>query len=270
MCCFCFVAIIVISALLIILRKDTTLGEFIEGVSVESVGMLFDILVLGVIFHYFYGKGEKQRKIERYKDEIDNFRRWDEKEAMFRHVANIKRLTKLGVEDLYLNDCFLNNSNLGGINLKGVDLERAKLNGAYLACANLEFAHLENADLEGANLEEINLSGADMESVDLKGANLKYANLQGAILVSADLRGANLEIADLEGADLESANLTDVNLSDTILKNANLEDVEGLTIEMLSFTRSLYKVKGLHTEIEEKLKIEKPELFTESIRSCMP
>ena len=220
-------AILCLASLVIILRKDSTIGVFIEGVSVESFGMLFDIFVLGVIFNYFANKGEKKREFERqvrekqlkiirYLEEIDDYRGWDEKEAMFRIVGNIKRLMKLGQKKLILHDCYL----------KG--------------------ANLIDAQLQGADLQQATLMGADLWDANLRGANLAMANLQDAKLQGTIFEGAKLSAANLKGADLEGV---------------SLQGAEGLHVGMLLEVKRLYKVKGLDPELEKELKAQKPELF---------
>ena len=88
--------------------------EFLEGITVEAFGMLFDILILGFLFSIFYNLAERKLNIERYLEEIDDLRGWDEKEAMYRNMGNIKRLSRLGIEykKIDFHDCYLAEANL--------------------------------------------------------------------------------------------------------------------------------------------------------------
>jgi hypothetical protein len=58
--------------------------EFWLNVKVEAHGMLFDILVIGVLILWLNQLGEKRREIQRYIDEIDDFRGWESEEAAHR------------------------------------------------------------------------------------------------------------------------------------------------------------------------------------------
>jgi uncharacterized protein YjbI with pentapeptide repeats len=267
--------------------------DFQEGITIEAFGMLFDILVLGVIFSILCKFIENRQDIKRHLEEIDDFRGWNEKEAMYRNVGNIKRLIKLGVTGKKLN--------LGWCYLKGAVLKDANLEGANLEGANLEGAKLCRAKLNGANLNEANLNGADLAEANLKGAfllgtqlfktNLARANLieitwestnigkaylrearmegadlsgifmNGAKLIEANLKGAILKGTFLEGAVLIDANLEGANLEGANLEGANLWDVNNLTVEQLLKVKSLYKVENLDPKIETELIERKPDLF---------
>jgi len=114
----------------------------LKNIRVEAHGMLFDILVLGLLFSWLHNRGEKRRLIQRYTDEIDDFRGWEEEEAAKRIRGNIFRLNREGVHNINLNRCFL----------KGADLMEANLMGANLWEAVLEEADLMEANLTGAEL----------------------------------------------------------------------------------------------------------------------
>ncbi len=111
--------------------------------------MILDILVIVIVIQWFNEKRERQkeianeeleksRRIEQWKEEIDDYRGWDEKEATYRIVGMIKRLNKHNVTRIDLSRCFLKGANLENANLEGANLFRANLQGASLWSANLE------------------------------------------------------------------------------------------------------------------------------------
>ncbi len=291
---FSFIVVIAISLIL----KYWGKGEFFEGITVEAFGMLFDIAVLGILYSIFKNRDENKRNIKRYLEEIDDFRGWDEKEAMYRIVGNIKRLIKLGEKNLLLRRCYLANAELATLDLQGAILQAANLQGANLGTANLSGAKLQVAKLQGANLSVASLRGARLDNAQLEGANLQGAfltrsdlrlahlsgaklqesilqrtNLDGTFFAQADLEGADLEGPNLQGAFLIEANLKDANIAEcqvwgtdlreADLQGADLTGTEGLTFEQLSKVKSLWEVKGLDLELEARLRKEKPELFEE-------
>lgn len=87
-----------------------------HDVIVESHGVLFDLLVFGILLSIYEGLRNKKDKIERLKEEIDDFRAWDEKEATFRIVGSIKRLNSFGISNVNLKYCFLKNAFLPNAN----------------------------------------------------------------------------------------------------------------------------------------------------------
>ena len=98
-----------------------------RDVLIETHGMLFDILLFGILLAIYEGilerrrdreKAEEERisQIKRYEEEIDDFRGWHEAEAMYRNVGNIRRLNHLGITEINLE-----NSHLVRANLRGAD-----------------------------------------------------------------------------------------------------------------------------------------------------
>ncbi|MBN1271215.1 MAG: pentapeptide repeat-containing protein [Candidatus Aminicenantes bacterium] len=205
--------------------KDT----FLNNIFIEAHGLVFDIFVFGVIVIIFDKIAERRRNIKRWKEGIDDFRGWDEKEAMYRIVGNIKRLNKEKVTEIDLNLCFLEKADLSWTDLRGGDLERANLIGANLI----------GADLRGAIL-----IGADLSWTDLRGGNLEGAVLIGANLIGANLKEANLEEANLIGADLRG--------------------VKKLTIDQLSRVKTLFRVENLDPGFRAEVKEKYPQLFREA------
>ncbi len=206
---------------------------WLSNVLAEAHGMVLDILVIGVGITLLNKLSQKNQDIKRYKEEIDDFRRWESDEAAHRIAGSVRRLNNLGVSNIDLRHCFLQNTKLEGAKLEGAKLEGAYLRGAYLRGANLQRANLVEANLQRADLAGANLAGAYLWEADLWGANLQRANLWKADLWKADLqradlegaylRGANLQRADLVEAKLEGANLWEANLVEADLQRANLQ-----------------------------------------------
>lgn len=142
----------------------------LPNIIVEANGMLFDLIVFGVLLSFYDYQKTREQKIEHEKNIIDDFRGWDSQEGVLRTVGAIKRLNKLGETNLNLRGCFLQKARLEDVNLKGAKLEYARLEGAFL-----DYAHLEGAKLISAHLE-----GATLTGTELKGADLFWAHLDGA------------------------------------------------------------------------------------------
>lgn len=246
---------------------DYPLG-FFDQIFVEAHGMLFDIIILGIVFTVVNNIREKKLKIQRHEDEIDDFRHWDEKEASYRIVGNIKRLNKLKKYDLNLRHCFLQNANLGNANLKMANLVGADLEGAYLGNAHLEgayltdakfvYANLSDAHLNGAILREAyfneaNLMGAHLEGAIFAFANLYRANLSGAHLKGAYLNGANLRMAILERANLQAENLMGAKLREAKFEGADLEGAKLEGADLENCTISLIQLKSVKSLLDAKM-----------------
>jgi hypothetical protein len=141
--------------------------EFWKNIRVEAHGMLFDILVIGVLILFLNKLAEKQIANRRYLDEIDDFREWKSKEAVRRIAGNLKRLKRYRYKGkIDLTKCYLCYA--------GFQTERLRecleyfpkwLAGINLRKGDLSCAHLQGADLRGAVLVQANLPGADLRGV---------------------------------------------------------------------------------------------------------
>ena len=170
---FCIVTILVIILSLPFYLEDP--WRFWGSVLIEIHGLLFELLIMGVFLLWLEGLGEKQLSITRYREEIGDYLGWDDDEATYRIVANIKRLNRYGISNINLTGAFLKIANLTGINLRS--------------------ANLLGADLRGANLKKADLSKANLTGAHLKGADLRKADLRGTNFLRAELSGTNLETA---------------------------------------------------------------------------
>jgi uncharacterized protein YjbI with pentapeptide repeats len=231
-----------------------------ENLFAAAHGFLAEVVVFGIIIVLITKRNERKADIKRWQEEIDDYRGWDEKEAMYRIVGNIRRLNKNGITNISLSRCFLKES----------DLRDANLQGAYLWYAILDRANLDRANLEGAYFHRANLQRADLTGAILQGASLRGANLGQAILRKANLQRADLWEANLQRGDFWEANLKGANFHEAILLGANLQEaditgVKYLTIEQLAEAKSLYKAKmdpELEKEVMEKYPhlLEKPKI----------
>lgn len=133
------VATIVVIKLTIIIVKSAYDAMFIRDILVEAHGMLFDIFIIGTLIFALHKlverRLEKKHNIQRWQEEIDDFRGWDEKEATFKIVGNIRRLNRNGITKIGLYGCFLKQAFLVGADLRGAALDRADLRGADLGGA---------------------------------------------------------------------------------------------------------------------------------------
>ena len=150
-------------------RGKSYKGEFLDSVLVEAHGLLFDIFIFGILIVFFNRIGERRRNIARWQEEIDDFRGWDEKEATFRIVGNIKRLNRNGEIKIDLSYCYLKGALLGLINLQGSLFLYSDLSDSSLVGTNLQNVHCHGTNFNGASLEDANLKGAHLKWTDLRG-----------------------------------------------------------------------------------------------------
>lgn len=236
-----FIVFIIVAGIVIVLSipeylQDTHL--FYINVLSELHGMIFDLLVIGILIVWLNELGQKRQLVRSYKDEIDDFRIWESEEAAYRTVGNIKRLNRYRIYDIDLVSCFLSRTNLSHVTLKGANLNNANASNSNLIEVNLEGARLNRTNFENSNLNQINLTAAYASGTNFKDAYMIKANLLNAFLIKADFKNAFLMEANLNGANLTGANLDNANLY-----KADMRNTVGLTIEQLAGVRTLYLAK---------------------------
>ena len=171
-----------------------------QGAITEAHGLLFDILLFGILILWIDEKRTLRSNTRDYLNALDRLRTWRQPEASHKHSEHIIKLLGMGVKPTKLQHMFLVRAqlnNLGLINVKfrksemsGANLQDTKLNGSDLSGAVLSCAHLGRADLRGANLEGADLSWTilDDAKLDASVADLSSTVFQNALVskMSAD------------------------------------------------------------------------------------
>lgn len=192
---------------------------------------------------------------------IDKLFRVAKKDRVLEKPENID-LTNTNLADINLIGADLTHAeltdvDLTGVDLTDVDLTHAELTGTKLTDAKLDNCTFDNANLTKAklptNLENIgSMNNATIDRVNFyTGSKLKGLILQNGSWKNAKVRYTNLSNAILSGTEL----------NDTDFTGTDFTDAKGLTFEQLTKVKCLYNVIGLNSELENKLKKEKPTLF---------
>jgi BTB/POZ domain-containing protein KCTD9 len=231
--------ILVLAALIVMLptylRGKYSEQVYLENILLEAHGMIFDLIVIGVLSTWLVKRGQKRQMIQHYQDEIDDFRNWESDEAAHKILGNIKRLNKMKVTKIDLSYCYLRN-----IRLKAVNLEKSEL---------------YKIDLSNSSLIQSNFNGASMTESNLQNTQLRFSSFKESRLGYANLENSDLRDVDLGGADLFKANLKNANL-----RGANLRVARSITIKQLIQVKTLH-MANLDSHYKTELMKLKPELF---------
>jgi hypothetical protein len=163
-------------------------------------GSLFDILALGFFVALLTAAQEKKRNIKRWLEEIDDYRGWNEPEAMYRIMGSVRRLKKAKVKKIDLSFCFL----------KHADLKDTDCRGMVFYSSNLSNAEFNYARFEGVELSKANLTDAILLKADFSGANFRNCIMTGADFTLAIFNGANFEGAILNEVYMNNAVFSDI------------------------------------------------------------
>ena len=250
--------LVVVSIIVVGLSLPLYLGDselMYVNVLTEAHGMIFDILVIGILLFWLREQGEKKQRISQYKDELDDFRMWESEEAAFRNAGNIKRLNRYGITKIELVGAFLAKTNLHKVSLKDANLNTANFSSSSLIEAEMSEARMNQTNFENANLNQADLSNTYASGANFKDAFLIKANFEKAFLIKTNFTNAYLMEANLSNCSLTEAEFDDANLY-----KADLRGADGLTVEQLSKAKSLYLAQ-FDPEIYAALEKEIPDLI---------
>lgn len=210
-------------------------SEFLLNILSEMHGMIFDILVIGILIFWLNEKGRVRQQIRTYRDEIDDFRLWKSEEAAFRNVGNIKRLNRHKITEINLVETYLSRTNLTDVNLSSSNLNSADVSNSILRGANLSSTRLNQTRFENSDMNNTCFKDSFASGADFRDAYLIKSDFRNSFLIKANFENAYLMESDFKGAHLSGAEFANANLY-----KADFRGASGLTIEQFSVAKSLY------------------------------
>lgn len=229
--------------------------SFWENVLVEAHGLVFDILVLGLIFVWMDTYRQKRESIARDLENLWDLNTLTEEVYQKKKVNILKRLNTNKTYKIDVTDLILTNKT----KIKDISFANSGLFGLkFLDCLifNLKIKH---SKLNSAEFSDSVIKNTEITDSYLKNANFKSASLLGLNFTNSDLFRAKFIDADLEGTDLRGCNLKRTVFKDANLKNANLRGCINLNYDALIEAKCIDYLKADEGVIEE-LKRRRPEM----------
>ncbi|MEP2668786.1 MAG: pentapeptide repeat-containing protein [Cyclobacteriaceae bacterium] len=213
----------------------------------ELHGVVFDVLILGILFGWFDRLRDKRQRIRRYLEELDDTKQWKSQEAGFKTVGNIRRLNGLGVYEFELNEHFISKAKLSGLRLESSYLSKTNLRStkiinttlSYCTICDSQAKHLFVQDSKLLELYSANTNYCESRFTNssLKASYLAFCNFNDSYIIKVDFSGSVLIGCSFVGARLEKV---------------DFRNCIGLSPEMLQKASSLIEVK-LDPEIEKEV-----------------
>jgi len=210
-----------LSAMSCFIGENHFLIQTLKNIRVEFIGMLFDAILLVWVFQWISAKGDKERRIQHLKDEMEDFIQWNSEEAKYRIRGILYRLNKEGVTEVELTlsqqkkYIDLKNMNLENIDLSGSNLLQVDFSGSFLINAN--FSNLPGSTSvcfnNNSELMWAKFIGSNLQSFRFKGAYLGFSDFSNATLIRVDFTGARLKSATFANTKFESVILDDAEVS---------------------------------------------------------
>lgn len=227
---------------------NTTLGlynkEFWENVLVEAHGMVFDILIIGVIVVWLDTRRTTFNEIKDMVNELSDMSYLDLPEVNHRKIGMMHRLNKLGVNSFNVEELIINK-----VRLKGLVSKASNLNYLKVVSSSITEAQFYETTLLRADFSETQLKSTQFLNCDMKKAVFIQAIAHGVDYSNSNLERARFMNADLQNAIFKGCNLREANFESANLRNANFKGAKYLKAE------SLLKAKNLdYIVVDEEMK----------------
>lgn len=202
---------ITITSLIVAIALDFLDCKFaFHDILVSFHGLVFDLIVFGLVLTIYEKISSDKETIKRYKEEINDYRFWKNEQAMFRIRGLVKRLVELKEKELDLSHCFLETDKSFS---QYKDMKGWTFSGAFLRESVFILS---------------NLSNAQFYFTDLTNATFVNVNLTDCTFSSAILFDTKFEKCDFTNVELDDACVSDSNWFEKLEKNKNF-GISGLT-----------------------------------------
>jgi hypothetical protein len=182
-----FVSLTVLCLALIIIFDVLDPDFKIHDILVEFHGLLFDLLILGILLTIYESITFRLETIKRYQEELNDYKFWKTEEAMYRTRGLIKRLVDLKVKELDLSHCYLaTDKSLS----QYTEMQKWQFSGTNLYESFFMLANMSNCNFYISNLEESSFVNVNLTDCKFGGANLINAKFE-----KCDFRNAKFDDA---------------------------------------------------------------------------
>lgn len=182
-----FIFLTVICFLLIVIFDFLDPDFKIHDILVEFHGLLFDLIILGILLTIYESITSRLETIKRYTEELNDYKFWETEEAMYRTRGLIKRLVDLKVKELDLSHCYLATDKSF---CQYKDMQKWQFAGANLYDSFFMFSNMTDCNFYISNLEDSSFTNVNLTNCEFGGANLintkfKKCNFQNVKLEDA-------------------------------------------------------------------------------------
>ena len=174
----------------------------------EMGGTTLEVLLFLIIFASFEHRRSRRQFIERQRETIDDYKRWDNPEAQVRIAGAIRRLDKMGISAIDFSGIRLSDfsfANHGIARLTGSSFYEGTwgkpMQETGVALTNVSFDHIDCSDVEFSPFDPFQGLAADLP---------RYAKLWNCSFVDSDLRRAKFNGASLDWSDTPPESLYEV------------------------------------------------------------
>lgn len=210
--------------------SESDWNAYISNIHVELAGAFFDIVLFGILFYIFQFIFQKKEKIIQLSEQLDDFRDWDEKEAGYRVIGILKRLHKLGVDNVNLSRCHLNGINIISDNgrifvfdFKKSDLTDVTFTDIILNNANFNRVH---GNLVTDYADYFNDPRTIFTNCDLRYSSFSHNSFYSFNFIGTKFKNSNFEDALFDFAQFRKCIFDDVKFNNVVFRNSFFQDID--------------------------------------------
>ena len=195
-----------------------------NDVNIEIHGLLFDIILFGIVLTFYDKVIRKKEEIKRFKFVIEDCRTLSSEFAQTSLRNAIRQLYYLGEKKIEINNCYLPYSD---------DLFRNK----NYEMTNLNYSNLDSTGFGNVNFYDTYFRRSIITSSSFIDCNLRKANFNNAFLMNTSFNNCKLGGATFEGA-IVNNHLFIEDLYDNNFKNdIDNELITNFTISLLVWNK---------------------------------
>lgn len=195
--------------------------DYGNDVLVEAHGLLFDLIIFGILLAIFDSLRNRKSKIYDYQMEIDSLRNWKSEEAAHKILGIIRKMNGIGHTKTNISDAQLEMLDMRSINLSESLLNNTCFYQSNLSNAIFDLIISDNGDFSSDRFEPLHFSTNPVDIFD----NIEKALIKQCqtILISASFIGARLQRCNFQSSILTNADFTNTKFSKSVnFKNAVL------------------------------------------------
>lgn len=191
-----------------------------HDILVEAHGLIFDLLVFGLIWTVFEFFKNKKEKISAKKEEIDDLIQLKTDEARVGIISKMNSLYSMGVRKFYISGAYIKNGSLQEMDLTDSMMVLLNFeNGSFVR------SNLKNVNLTSSNLKNVYFTSASLENTQLTRSNLKKAKFTDTDFYCSDLSFCNFREAEFAENSYEKANFSGVKLNNALVDSLDWFEV---------------------------------------------
>lgn len=196
---------------------------YFEGLRVEAGGFVLDIILFGLVLGYYNYKTEKKQKIENYKNEIDDYREWDEKEASYRIYGLMKRLVKLNELKVDISSCYFENIKFFKMHNDTFNFYEFVLTGAVFKDCKLNSCNFSNIKMSKKGTDCKDYICEQMEPIKFINCDLSLSIFKNHDYYVIEFDNSITKYADFTNSTFEKCIFKGIDFSEVILNNTHFK-----------------------------------------------